>query len=66
MDNSPTMKTMVGNRNARAASPRPRRLASVTSARVPRHSGTVADDRAGNAEVSSPMPAAIDTATVRV
>jgi len=60
------MKSMVGNRNARALSPRPRRLRTVMIASAARHSGTVAGTRPGKAEVSWPTPAAIDTATVRV
>ncbi len=60
------MKTMVGNRNARAVSPSPRRFKSVIRARMPRQSGTVAEVKAGNAEVSAPTPAAMETATVSV
>ena len=36
------------------------------TARMPRQIGTVADDSDGNAEVSAPTPAAIETATVSV
>ena len=60
------MKIMVGSRKARAASPRPRRLRRVMTARMPRQSGTVAEVRPGKAEVSAPTPAAMDTATVSV
>ncbi len=60
------MKIIVGRRNALAASPRPRRFSSVTTARIPRQMGTVAGDRAGKADVNAPTPAAIDTATVSV
>ena len=66
MASRPTMNIMVGRRKARAVSPSPRRLSTVITARMPRQSGTVADDRLGNAEVSAPTPAAMDTATVSV
>ena len=66
MASSPTMNTSVGSRKARAASPRPRRLSSVITARMPRQMGTVAEVRPGKAEVSAPTPAAMETATVRV
>ena len=57
---------IVGSRNARAASPRPCRLKRVTTARMPRQMGTVADVRLGKADVREPTPAAMETATVRV
>lgn len=60
------MKIIVGKRKARALSPSPRRLSTVTNANTPRHNGTVADVSLGNAEVSCPTPAAIDTDTVSV
>ncbi len=66
MASSPTMNTMVGSRNARAASPSPRRFASVIRARKPRHSGTVPLENTGNADCSAATPAAMETATVRV
>lgn len=47
------MNTIVGSRNALAASPRPRGL-------------TVAGTRRGKAEVIAAVPAAMETATVRV
>ena len=46
MASSPTMNTIVGRRKARAVSPRPRRLRTVMTARMPRQSGTVAADEA--------------------
>ena len=60
------MKIIVGSRKARAASPRPRKLSSVMTARIARQIGTVADARLGKADVRVPTPAAIDTATVSV
>ena len=66
MASSPTMNTIVGSRNALAASPRPRRLSSVMMARMARQIGTVAGTRRGKAEVSAAVPAAMETATVRV
>jgi hypothetical protein len=66
MASIPKIKIIVGRRKARAASPSPRRLRTVITARIPRHIGTVADDRPGSALVSAPTPAAMDTATVRV
>ncbi len=60
------MNTAVGSRKARAASPRPRRLSTVTTARISRQIGTVSGTSLGKAEVSAPTPAAIDTATVSV
>jgi len=66
MASSPTMNNIVGSRNARAVSPSPRRLSTVIRARIPKHIGTVAPVSDGNAEVSAPTPAAIDTATVSV
>ena len=66
MASSPTMNTIVGSRKARAASPRPRRLSTVMTARMARQIGTVAGARPGKAEVSACVPAAIETATVSV
>ncbi len=66
MVSSPTMNTMVGRRKARAVSPRPRRFKRVITAKMPRQIGTVAELRDGNAEVSAPTPAAMETATVSV
>ena len=60
------MKTIVGSRKARAASPRPRRFSKVITARMPRQMGTVAEERLGKADVKAPTPAAIETATVSV
>ena len=60
------MNSIVGRRNARAASPSPRRFMSVMRARNPRQSGTVAEVRLGNADVNAPTPAAMETATVSV
>ena len=60
------MKTIVGSRKARAASPRPRRLSTVMTARMTRQMGTVSGVERGKAEVSAATPAAIDTATVSV
>ncbi len=62
----PTMKTSVGTRKARALSPSPLRLSAVMTASIPRQIGTVAETVEGNAEVSCPTPAAMETATVRV
>jgi hypothetical protein len=56
MASSPTMKTIVGSRNARAASPRPRRLSRVITARTARQIGTVAGLTPGKAEVSAAVP----------
>ena len=47
MASRPTMKTIVGSRNARAASPRPRRLSTVTTARMTRQMTTVSWVRHG-------------------
>ena len=66
MVSSPTMNTMVGSRKARAVSPRPRRFRTVITARMARQIGTVAEVKDGNAEVSAPTPAAMETATVSV
>ena len=66
MASSPTMNTRVGSRKARAPSPRPRRLSTVMTARMPRQMGTVARPVPGKAEVSEPTPAAMETATVSV
>ena len=66
MASSPTMKTMVGSRKARAVSPRPRRLSTVMKARIPRQSGMVAPSREGKADCSEATPAAMETATVSV
>ena len=66
MASSPKMNTMVGNRKARAVSPRPRRLSTVMKTRMPRHSGTVAPSSEGKADWSPATPAAMETATVRV
>ena len=44
----PTMKTTVGRRKARAVSPSPRRLSTVSTASSARHSGTVVPASAGN------------------
>ena len=66
MTSRPTMNTIVGSRNARAASPRPRRLSRVTTARMARQMGTVAGLRPGNADVIAATPAAMETATVSV
>lgn len=63
---NPMMNAIVGSRKARAASPRPRKLNTVTRARMPRQIGTVAGLRPGMAEVSEATPAAMDTATVSV
>ncbi len=60
------MNSIVGSKNARAASARPRRLSSVTTARMPRQIGTVSGLRPGKAEVSEATPAAMETATVSV
>jgi hypothetical protein len=66
MASRPTMKTIVGSRNALAASPRTRRLSRVTTARMARQIGTVAGPRPGNAGVIAATPAAMETATVSV
>ena len=66
MASRPTMNTMVGSRKARAVSPRPRRLSSVITARIPRHRGIVAPVRLGKADWSPATPAAMETATVSV
>ncbi len=60
------MKTKVGSRKARAVSPRPRRLNTVSTANSARHRGTVAPESEGKAEVSEAIPAAMETATVKV
>ena len=66
MVSRPTMKTIVGSRNARAASPRPRRLSTVTTARMTRQMTTVSWVNTGKADVSAATPAAMETATVSV
>ena len=60
------MNTIVGSRKARAASPRPRRLSTVTNARMTRQMATVAELSTGKADVSAATPAAMETATVSV
>ena len=60
------MKIIVGNRKARAVSPRPRRLSTMMKRRIPRHSGTVAPSSPGKADWSPATPAAMETATVSV
>jgi hypothetical protein len=55
-------KRYVGTASARPASSVPRRLISVTSARMPRQSGRVAGCSAGTADTNAPTPA--ETATL--
>ena len=67
MASSPTMNNIVGSRNARPLSPEPAEVEHGDDGQDPR--GTSARCPAevdGNAEVSCPTPAAIETATVSV